>query len=345
MEKVSIIIPIYKVEQYLAECLDSVIGQSYTNLEIILVDDGSPDNCPAICDDYAKKDDRIIVIHQENAGVSVARNVGIDLCTGEWIMFVDPDDVVNQDIVKVLQDHADSETEIIQCQYSKRKDIMLESDGEIRYDIKSYNAKTLLFHFFNPTKYPLEEKNTKISLNTQIYMTPWGKMYSANAIKNNNIRFAEKLHPHEDSLFLYQLFMCINSYQCVSFIGYWYNVNPGSIMNHQKTMSAAENYLKLRESISSLQLKDDLEFAEAVRVKNISESFKVLLILAQIRKKEEMTKKDVKEIKKRMLREISHQLTDKDKGATLFASKQTQVCFTPVIVLLKKSIFFLLRDR
>ena len=95
MELISIIIPIYKVEQYLAECMESVLGQSYTNLEIILVDDGSPDACPALCDGYAQKDKRVKVIHKENGGLSDARNAGLEIATGEYIAFVDSDDFIH----------------------------------------------------------------------------------------------------------------------------------------------------------------------------------------------------------------------------------------------------------
>ena len=86
---VSVIIPIYKAEKYLPMCVDSVLNQTYQNLEVILVDDGSPDNCPAICDEYAQKDKRIRVLHQKNAGLSMARNAGLDICTGDYITFVD----------------------------------------------------------------------------------------------------------------------------------------------------------------------------------------------------------------------------------------------------------------
>ena len=88
----SVIIPVYKVEKYLRQCVDSVINQTYKNLEIILVDDGSPDNCGKICDEYAQKDRRIKVIHQENQGVSAARNLGTKLAQGEYITYVDSDD-------------------------------------------------------------------------------------------------------------------------------------------------------------------------------------------------------------------------------------------------------------
>ena len=101
-DKISVIVPIYKVENYLHRCVDSIINQTYTNLEIILVDDGSPDNCPMICDEYAKKDSRIRIVHKKNEGVAVARNVGIDIATGKYIMFVDSDDFIENDMIKSM---------------------------------------------------------------------------------------------------------------------------------------------------------------------------------------------------------------------------------------------------
>lgn len=98
--KISVVVPIYNVEYYLRRCIESIINQSYKNLEIILVDDGSPDACPEICDDYVKKDDRIKVIHQENSGVSVARNNGIKLATGEYLVFVDGDDFLEFNMIE-----------------------------------------------------------------------------------------------------------------------------------------------------------------------------------------------------------------------------------------------------
>lgn len=99
---ISIIVPCYKVEQYLSKCADSIVNQTYKNLEIFLVDDGSPDNTGRICDKYAAKDKRIKVIHKENGGLSSARNVAIDIATGEYIVFVDSDDYVAPDYVETL---------------------------------------------------------------------------------------------------------------------------------------------------------------------------------------------------------------------------------------------------
>ena len=99
---ISVVVPIYKVEQYLKACVDSIVNQTYSNLEIILVDDGSPDKCPEMCDEYAKRDNRIKVIHQENGGLSAARNSGINAAQGEFLTFIDSDDFVAENYVEVL---------------------------------------------------------------------------------------------------------------------------------------------------------------------------------------------------------------------------------------------------
>lgn len=107
--KISIIVPVYKVEQYLERCVNSLINQTYKNIEIILVDDGSPDQCPQICDEYAKKDERIKVLHKKNGGLSDARNAGLEVATGEYIAFVDSDDWVETDFIETLYRNAKSE--------------------------------------------------------------------------------------------------------------------------------------------------------------------------------------------------------------------------------------------
>lgn len=102
MDLISVIVPVYKVEKYLQECIDSIIAQTYTNLEIILVDDGSPDSCGRICDEYAEKDNRIKVIHQKNCGVSIARNAGLNNAIGDYIGFVDSDDYLESNMFEEL---------------------------------------------------------------------------------------------------------------------------------------------------------------------------------------------------------------------------------------------------
>ena len=116
---ISVIVPIYKVERYLVRCLDSIVNQTYRNLEIILVEDGSPDNCGAICDDYARLDERIRVIHQENRGLSAARNAGLDIMSGEYLMFVDSDDRLKSNILQSLFEKAELySSDFAECGYS-----------------------------------------------------------------------------------------------------------------------------------------------------------------------------------------------------------------------------------
>ncbi len=105
--KISVIVPVYEVEPYLRKCLDSVVNQTYQNLEIILVDDGSPDKCPAICDEYAARDERIQVIHKENGGVASARNAGLERVTGDYIGWVDSDDWIETDMFEYLLENAE----------------------------------------------------------------------------------------------------------------------------------------------------------------------------------------------------------------------------------------------
>lgn len=107
MPKFSVIIPIYNVEKYLCKCIDSVLDQAFTDFEVILVDDGSPDRCPEICDVYSKKDSRVRVIHKENGGVSSARRDGVSIATGEYLVFIDGDDRVTEDFFEVISEHSD----------------------------------------------------------------------------------------------------------------------------------------------------------------------------------------------------------------------------------------------
>ncbi len=120
MSKVSIIVPVYKVEKYLDKCVDSIVNQTYKDIEIILVDDGSPDNCPKMCDDWAIKDDRIKVIHKENGGLSDARNTGLEVSTGDYVGFVDGDDVVSNVMYEKLIDLiSNSNSQISMCQFAR----------------------------------------------------------------------------------------------------------------------------------------------------------------------------------------------------------------------------------
>ena len=120
MSKVSIIVPVYKAEQYLHRCVDSILSQSFTDWELILVDDGSPDRSGAICDEYAQKDARIRAIHKENGGVSSARNVALGRMTGKWLTFVDSDDCLYPNALQRWGEVAEQNNlDLIQCHFNR----------------------------------------------------------------------------------------------------------------------------------------------------------------------------------------------------------------------------------
>lgn len=152
---ISVIVPVYHVEKYLDKCVESIVKQTYKALEIILVDDGSPDRCPEICDGWAKKDSRIKVIHKKNGGVSTARNAGLDAASGEFIGFVDGDDIIFPEFYKTLVIQAlDNEADISACAFNRLHDDYseyVENSCYIR-EQKNYSAQELLQEYFKTCK-------------------------------------------------------------------------------------------------------------------------------------------------------------------------------------------------
>ena len=214
---VSIIVPVYKVEPYLRCCLDSIVNQTYTNLEIILVDDGSPDNCPQICDEYAAKDKRIIVIHKENGGLSDARNIGTEHATGNYIYYMDSDDELPLDSMHSLVDYVEQnpEAEIIvgkmhcpqnECMYNKQ----LFSSTYI-----FNNNRDLHNHFWSTqNKLPVNACN---------------KLILRKFLTENNLYFKKGII-HEDNLWMFHIVQKAKYVICISSNTYTRYLNPGSIM-------------------------------------------------------------------------------------------------------------------
>lgn len=188
MDLISVIVPIYNVEKYLDRCVQSIVDQTYVNLEIILVDDGSPDNCPAMCDAWAAKDRRIKVIHKENGGLSDARNAGMDVATGEFIAFVDSDDSIEPEFLQELYDAITANNaEVAECATS-----YVDENGNVLRLRESANV----------TEIGKIESLRRLVLEDGIYQTVWNKLYRREAI--GDIRFEVGKY-HEDEFWTYRV--------------------------------------------------------------------------------------------------------------------------------------------
>lgn len=180
---ISVIVPVYNVEKYIKKGIESLLAQSYQNIEIILVDDGSPDNSSAILDQYAKKDNRIKVLHQKNQGVSTARNNGIKISNGEYILFVDGDDYVRKDYVEYFYKLISKES----------------AEMAVNYDLFSALNSIHRHHEMGEVKSP-EQIIEDIYLG-KMNVAVWNKIYKKSFLENNNIRFDSKIWYGEGMLF------------------------------------------------------------------------------------------------------------------------------------------------
>lgn len=245
MPKVSIIIPVYNVDYCLKECLDSVITQTYKNIEIILIDDGSSDDSGKICDEYATKDKRIKVIHNSNHGVSYSGNVGINISTGKYILFIDSDDVVDKNYVLFLTEPIKyDDYDLILCNmyhvYKKKnrnKIISVEINkklvGNLKYDY---------FYLKDLMPYPVL------------------KLYKISIIKKYNIFFKEGINLAEDQLFNYRYLRFVTKYKFVNKHLYYYI--------HREIMSLSD-YLTVKNfNDYILKLKKEKEFFREMEILN-----------------------------------------------------------------------------
>ena len=210
---ISVIVPIYNVEKYLARCVDSIVNQTYKNLEIILVDDGSPDSCPQMCDDYAEKDSRIKVVHKKNGGLSDARNAGMAVATGEYISFIDSDDYVSDDFFECLLDVMNKEnSDIAECSVVK-----FYEDNRFDEFSDDLSVKT----------YDTQDAMSALIAENPFHQHVWNKLYKTELVKD--IPYAvSKLN--EDEFWTYQVFGRANKVSKLNKTMYYYFQRNSSIM-------------------------------------------------------------------------------------------------------------------
>ena len=238
---VSIIVPVYNVEEYLRECVDSILNQTYSDVEVILVDDGSTDQSGNICDEYAKMDSRIKMIHKKNGGVSAARNTGIGEASGEYLMFVDSDDAIHPELVEAYMTHLSGCISL--CDF--------ESDQE-------------KWRQFQPEKDGIQieqvERSAFMKLFYMDYMNvPFNKLFRADMIKENNILFPEGKSLGEDLIFNLDYIRAMKTdYQILHGPFYYYRENrSGSLSNSaRKDLFAVQKELfgELRRFLQEMQI-------------------------------------------------------------------------------------------
>lgn len=224
-ELISVIVPIYRVEAYLSACIDSILNQTYSKLEIILVDDGSDDQCPLICDEYHKKDDRIRVIHKENGGLSDARNAGLDIATGTYICFVDSDDAIHPSFIQTLyEDLTTTNSDLAICHYESVLEI--PNTHEIKTSAKHvYTQKDILDVFYGKESLAI--------------VVSWNKLYKKHIW--THLRYP-KGKIHEDEFVIHYVLDQVSHVVIDEGKYYYYRQREGSITNHYsaKRLNALE---------------------------------------------------------------------------------------------------------
>ena len=245
-ELISVIVPVYKVENYIKECIESIINQTYTNLEIILVDDGSPDNSGKICDEYAKRDKRIKVIHKQNGGVSLARNTGLDNSNGEYVTFIDADDYVSSEYCeKLLYTLKKENADCVACGYNRIYGNTIEK--VVRED--SYFLNNIEF---------LEDILFVQSGLGFCHMKLWKKSCIG------DIRFDKRLKVGEDALFNIKISDSINKFYMLNQTLYNYRFNEDSVVRkydieyvdkYLKSMQIAKSYVEEKHKDNTIIIK------------------------------------------------------------------------------------------
>jgi|GEM_PF-121104 len=238
---ISVIVPVYRTEKYLVNCIESIRKQTYTNLEIVLVDDGSDDESGKICDDFAKKDERIKVYHTENHGLSHARNYGIEHSTGDYIAFVDSDDMIHERFMQYLYDLCvQHKADIAQCDFLMIRSLADVLSPQKMEKVWEYSASEILAHSYE-------------GFEAVRYIVAWNKLYKRSAI--GTIRFPEgKLH--EDAYTTHKIFHNVQKVVVSNQYMYWYLQRDDSIIGKKYDLSRLDSVEASREKMSFFKEND-----------------------------------------------------------------------------------------
>ena len=255
MAEVSMIVPVYQVQNYIAQCIESVLNQTFQDFELILVDDGSKDKSGIICDSYASQDDRILVIHTENRGAAAARNTGLEQASGRYITFLDGDDCLADNMIERLYEVIEhSEYDMVVCDFLN---ILPDEKDNFSLHLQDMevSGREVLAHW-------------KIQKNYGVWTVVWNKIYRRDILEN--LKFPEGKY-FEDEFFSDQLYLKCNSIRVIQDVLYLHRVLESSTMNTHKT----RNYLDL---IDVFKTRIELYLEQELPVDDI---YKILICLLE----------------------------------------------------------------
>jgi glycosyltransferase involved in cell wall biosynthesis len=315
----SIIIPIYKTEIYLEECVNCILSQTSQDIEIILVDDGSPDHCPQICDEFAKSDARVKVIHKQNGGLSSARNAGMTVANGKYVSFIDSDDLIYPDsITEILSWICNSDADICFLKAEKfypdgtRQDL---NESIEREPLRDRSREEAMRYLISRPKYP---------------GSAWGKLYKRKFLIENNLHFPYDRRYSEDLGFLRDCFFCAESFDALEIPFYRYRQNrQGSITSKVTAKNFNDLFLFISESVARIDEKSSTDPVVKSFLRFVAYEYLVLLFLYTRLPSEE--KKEALLKLKQFAWTLSYSTGKKEKAAGLFC-RVFGVRFTAFII-------------
>ena len=325
---ITVVLPIYNVEKYLDRCINSVVKQTYSNLEILLIDDGSTDKSSVICDEWAKKDERIKVIHKENQGLGMARNTGIDNASGEYICFFDSDDFIDEETLEVSYKNGiknDADVILFGVNFADEQGNVLSSFvsplGEVTYSGEKVQS------YFLPE---LTAPDPKGDGRRMFYMSPCLMLYSTDLIKKINWRFvSERNIISEDVYSLLGLFKFVKTVSVVPQAFYYYCRNESSLSRRY----VKDRFEKTKHFYTETKsLCEKLGYSDEV-IHRASKPYLAFTILAM--KQEAVAQRPVKENKKRIFELVN----DETLQEVLAANRKDKVSIT------RRILFFAIRNK
>lgn len=268
---ITVIIPVYNAAAYLPACLDSVLAQSYSDIELLLVDDGSTDGSGELCNDYACRDARVTVLHQANAGPAAARNAALEVAQGEWVAFIDSDDVVHIRYLEVLLSYVTDDVDVVQSPYQ-----IIDANQRGRYD-RQHLAAPL------PTRCKVQQLTGDEALLDMLYQRDTANSSPCKLFRRSlfdGLRFPTAFHVYEDLYLMAQLYPRLRKMVCVDVPIYYYFKQDSGTLNSQ-SIRRTDGFVVLETLEAQHMVQGRPDVVRAVRERRLSIALNILRLLAK----------------------------------------------------------------